>query len=365
MKFTFDRDALLKEVSIAQEIIASKKALSILSNVLLIAENNTLTVKATETRTQFQTKIPVDVQEEGSTTVFCDKFISILSSLPQGEVDFSLDDINVTIKTGKTKFKLKSITSEEFPLFSLDEKHNFFEIPAAVLKQMINQTIHSVSDDETRYFMNGVYVDQAEDKLIFVATDGRRLSYIEQAVYNETTEIPHIIIPPKILNILYKKLSNEGTVKIAIEEKTIFFEFGNYQFSSNLIEGPFPNYRRVIPETQEKFFEVDKEELQNALKRVGVFVEQKSRRVYFEIAPGELTISAQETEIGNVSDLIPCMYDGENAKFAFNYAYIDEPLKTMETKRVRFEFTELMKAFTVRAEPATGCFHIIMPMPIE
>jgi DNA polymerase-3 subunit beta len=367
MIFTFDRDALLKEISIAQEIIANKNALSILSNVFLQAENNTLIIKATETRTNFQTKLPVDVQEEGMTTVFCDKFISILSSLPQGEIEFRQEDITVTIKPKlkDAEFQLKSIASEKFPVFSFDSKHTFFEIPSAELKEMIAHTIFSISDDETRFFMNGVYFDQKEENFILVATDGRRLSYIEKPLYHEAVESLHVIVPPKILNIIMKRAPTEGSIKVAIEERTIFFEFGNYKFSSMLIEGQFPNYSRVIPEKQEKYFEVNKSDLQDALKRVGILVEQKSRRIYFELAPGVLTITAQETEIGNAREQIPCEYAGESISIALNYVYLDEPLRVINAERIRFEFTERMKAITMRPEPATDYFHIIMPMQTE
>jgi DNA polymerase-3 subunit beta len=367
MIFSFDRDALLKEISVAQEIISNKNASSILSNVLLIAENNTLIIKATETVTNFQTKIPVEVKEAGETTVFCDKFISILNKLPSGEIDFKQEDTKITIQaqTKKIHYELKSITSDKFPFFSFDEKHAFFDVPAGEFKEMISHTIISVSDDQTRFFMNGVFFDQKESKFILVATDGRRLSFIEKPIYKENLEFPHVIVPTKILNIILKRAPSEGNIKVAIEEKIIFFEFANYQFSSILIEGQFPNYNRVIPEKQEKYFEVDKTELQEALSRVGILVEQKSRRIFFELEPGALTVSAQEAEIGNAHEQIPCQYDGEKIILALNYAYVDEPLKVMDSQRIRFEFTERMKAITVRPEPAKEYFHIIMPMQAE
>ncbi|GMO53108.1 MAG: DNA polymerase III subunit beta [Treponemataceae bacterium] len=363
MVFTFDRDAMLKEMAIAQEIIANKNALTILSNVLFTAGQNELIIQATDTRTSFQTKIPVDVQEEGVTTVFCDKFTGILSSLPPGEIGFKTDDSGVTVTplSKKAKFQLRSNAPDKYPEISFDAKNEFFEISAADFKAMVSQTIFSVSDDQTRYFMNGVYFDQKDDKFILVATDGRRLSYCEKQ-YAAASEIPHVIVPQKILNIILKRASNEGVIKIAIDEKMIFFEFGNYQFSSILIEGQFPNYLRVIPEKQEHYFEVSKIELQEAIKRGGTFVENKLPRILFDVSPGTLTISSREDEKGNAQEQIPCEYEGEEVSLAFNNIYIDEPLKVMESERVRFEFTELMKAVTVRPEPAKDYFHIIMPM---
>jgi DNA polymerase-3 subunit beta len=367
MKFTFDRDSLLKEIAISQEIIATKNAISILSNVLLEADNGTLTIKATDIKVNFETRIPVDVQEAGSTTVFCDKFMSILSSLPSGEIEFEQNDIKINIKPAmkKAKFQLKSISSDKFPEFTAPESISFFDIPVKEFKEMINQTVFSVSDDETRYFMNGVYMEKKDDTLQFVATDGRRLALISKSFGISLPEFKGIIIPPKILNIINRRATDEGPLSIGVGEKNIFFRFGNYEFSSVLIDGQFPNYGRVIPASQSSSFEVDTKDLVEALKRVALLVEQKSRRVYLTVGPGTLTISSQETEIGTAKEEIPCRYDGPEMTLALNYMYVEEPVKVLGTDRVRFEFTEPMKAVTLKPEPAKDFFHIIMPMQME
>jgi DNA polymerase-3 subunit beta len=159
MKFIFDKDALIKEIAIAQEIISNKNAISILSNVLLSAKDGSLTIKATDVKINFETKIPVEILEEGTTTIFCDKFIGILNSLPPGDAEFEQTDISVVIKptAKKVKFQLKSMSSEKVPEFSLDEPVPYFDVPAKDLIDMIAETIFSISDDETRYFMNGAY----------------------------------------------------------------------------------------------------------------------------------------------------------------------------------------------------------------
>lgn len=367
MKFSFDRDALLKEISIAQEIIATKNAISILSNVLLEAQNGTLTIKATDIKVNFETKIPVDIQEGGSTTVFCDKFMSIISSLPPGEIEFDQNDIKINIRSvaKKAKFQLKSITSDKYPEFTSPNNLQFFEVPVKDFKEMIGQTVFSVSDDETRYFMNGVFMEKKEDQLQLIATDGRRLAYIAKSFGVTIPDFKGVIIPPKILTIINRRASDEGLLAIAVGEKNIFFRFGNYEFSSVLIEGQFPNYNRVIPASQAYSFEVETKELQEALKRVALLVEQKSRRVFLTVAPGTLTISSQETEIGTAKEEIPCRYDGQEITIALNYLYVEEPLKVIGSDRVKVEFTESMKAITLRAEPSKDFFHIVMPMQME
>ena len=149
MKFSFDRDAMIKEISIAQEIITNKSPISILSNILLIAENNTLTIKASDTSVNFVTHIPVDIQEEGTTTIYCDKFMGILSSSPSGEIEFEQQDIKVTIKpiSKRIKFQLKSIASDKFAEIPEASNVPFFEVPSKEFKEMIKQTIFAVSQD--------------------------------------------------------------------------------------------------------------------------------------------------------------------------------------------------------------------------
>lgn len=364
MKFIFDRDEMIKEIAIAQEIIAIKNALSILSNVLLTAENDTLTIRATDTKVSFQTKIPVNVEEEGITTIFCDKFMSILNSLPSGEIEFEQNDIKVIIKPlmKKVKFQIKSMSSDSFPVFNTTEDIPFFEFPADEFKEMVAQTVFAVSNDETRFFMNGVFFEKKEDSLNLVATDGRRLAFISKNLCEGIDSFPSAIVPPKILSILMKRLPSEGLFSMAITEKNIYLKFGSYEFSSVLIDGQFPNYTRVIPSHQEFYFEIDKKDLTEALKRVALLVEQKSRRIYFKISPGVLSITSQESEMGAADEEIPCEYSGDDVSIALNYVYVEEPMKYIHAERIRIEFTEPMRAITVKPVPESDYFHIIMPM---
>ncbi len=367
MKFTFDRDAMIKEISIAQEIISTKSAISILSNVLFIAKENTLTIKATDIKVNFETSLPADIEEEGTTTVLCDKFMGILNSLPSGEIEFVQNDISVVIKptNKKVRFQLKSIASDKFPEFASEENVPYFEVPLSEFKEMITETIFAVSDDETRFFMNGVYIEKKEENLLMVATDGKRLSYISKPVCQNVSNFEPAIIPPKVLNIILKRAPSEGEISIAIVDKMMFFKYGNYHFTSVLIDGQFPNYQRVIPESQDHKFELDRKDLLDALKRVALLVEQKSRRVYFALSSGMLTITSQESEIGTAKEEIPCQYEGADTTIALNYLYIEEPMKVISTERITFEFSEGMRAMTLKPEPAADFFHIIMPMQME
>jgi len=372
MKFTCEKSVLLKEVSIAQEIISSKNVISVLSNIYLETVDNELIIKATDVKVNFETRVPIEVIENGTTTVFGEKFLGILNSIPEGELEFEQKNNVIIIKpaTRKIKFQLRCIASEKYPEFPAFNKENYFEIPVKDFKNMITQTIFAVSDDETRYFMNGMFLKKEEDKIIMVATDGRRLAYIEKEAPSDVKDFNGIIIPPKVLQILIKRSGDEGLLGISITEKTIFIQFGSYKLSSILIEGQFPNYKRVIPENQNSSFSVNRMETLEALKRVSLLVEQKSYRIYLLLSPGVMTISSSrdendESDIGNAKEEIPCKYDGEEISMAMNYRYLEEPFKVMESDEISVHFTEPNRAVTIKPVPEEDFFHIVMPMQVD
>ncbi|MDR3337756.1 MAG: DNA polymerase III subunit beta [Treponema sp.] len=367
MKFSCERSILIKEISIAQEIISSKNAISILSNIYLEAKNDTLVIKSTDLKVNFETKVPVTVLAEGSTTVFGDKFLGILTSIPDGEMEFDQNDLKINIKSKEMKgnFHLKSIASDKFPEFPVASGQNFFELPIKDFKEMIMQTVFAVSDDETRYFMNGVLCEKQNDTLVMVGTDGRRLAYISQDIGAVVPDFSSVIIPPKILNIVLKRAGDEGLVAVSITDKSIFVKFGSYELYSVLIEGQFPNYRRVIPESQAYSFTVNREEMLDALKRVALLVEQKSRRIYLGVSNEGVVITSEESDIGEAKMEINCKYEGEPVSIALNYRYIEEPFKVISDEEVQLLFNEPNKAITLKPVPEKNFFHIIMPMQVD
>lgn len=373
MKFTFDRDAMIKEISVAQEVITNKSPISILSNILVIAENNALTIKATDSTVKFTTTIPVDIQEEGRTTIFCDKFMSILSSLPSGDVEFTQEDTGVTIRSFAKRFKaqLKSQASDKFPEIGTSENVPFFEISSKDFKEMIRHTIFAVSEDRNRYFMTGVYLEKNGDSLTMVATDGRRLSYEKKTAVN-IPDFQPAIIPTKVLGCILKNAPDEGNIQIAVIDKSFFVKFANLEFSSVLIDGQFPNYQKVIPENLTMSIMVNKADLDAALKRTTIMVDKKVSRIIFKITSGVLKLISPDSDLGNADEEIPCRYDGQDISMALNFTYVTDPLKVIETENVVFDFNineaqngeeaSITKAVIMRGEPNGDYIHVIMPM---
>jgi DNA polymerase-3 subunit beta len=365
MKFTCEKDVITKEISIAQEIISSRNVMSILSNVLLDASDENLLIKATDLKVGFETNIPVKVEQPGSGTIFCDKLLGVLRSLPAGEVEFELDeDLMLFIRPlfKKIDFKLKSISADKYPEIQSIGDDNYFAFAQTDFNTMISNTIFAISDDETRYFMNGVFLEKTGDRFTMVASDGRRLSHIAKDIAPAVAEIAGVIVPPKILTMLRKLLPGEGNLHICVTDKNIFAKFGDRRLSSTLIDGQFPNYRRVIPESQEFSVLVQKAPLEEALKRVSLLVEQKSRRVFLNLSPDTLVVASEESEIGMAREEIPCQYSGPEASVAVNYLYLLEPLREIDTETVAIQYTDTNKAVTLTSVPEKDYLHIIMPM---
>jgi DNA polymerase-3 subunit beta len=373
VKFTCDKNALIKEIAIAQEIISSRQALSVLSNIYLEAASSGLSIKASDANVFFDTKVPVSVGEEGKILVKSDTFLGILNSIPDGDITFENTDIKMVIKPTeskteskkvKVKFHLNTMHTDQFPEFEASNDAVKFEMPLGDFKSMIKQTIFSVSDDQTRYFMNGVFFEKTDNKFIMVATDGRRMAYAEKEISGVVGDFEGIIIPDKILNLILKHSSDEGNISISIKENMIFAAFGSFNFSSKLIEGQFPNYRRVIPENLLYQFIVDRKEILDAFKRVALLIEKKNKRIFFKLANNSLFIITDSTDTGMAEEEIACKYDGEDITIAFNYEYIEDPFKIISEDEVCFYFSDINKAITVKPVPESYFFHVLMPMQI-
>jgi DNA polymerase-3 subunit beta len=275
--------------------------------------------------------------------------------------------MNIIIKPAakKIKFQLKCIASEKYPEFPAFNKEKLFEMPVKEFKEMVLQTVFAVSDDETRYFMNGVFFEKTDKNIIMVATDGRRLAYTGKTVDKGIKDFAGVIVPPKILNTIIKRAGNEGLVSVSVTDKTLYVRIGSYSLSSVLLEGQFPNYRKVIPETQSHSLTVKRLEIMDALRRVSLMVEAKSHRVYLGLAPGVMSVYSEESEIGTAKEDIPCQYDGAELSIALNYRYIEDPLKVITDDEICIRFTEPNKAITILPVPEKDFFHIIMPMQTD
>lgn len=361
MKFNFDKAKMLKAISIAQEVITNKSPIAVLSCVKLEAEDDTLRVSATDSTVDFITTVDIELLDAGTSTIFCSMFASILSSLPSGKSEFSTNDTGAEIRSleKRVHFTVKSIATEKFPEIK-SMKEPTFEIPAKDFKELITQTIFCVSDDSNRYFMTGVHFTKEASDFIMVATNARRLGIAHKTIVCDKDIAA--IVPTKILRLVQKTLGNEGNISVGLDESVVYFHFDEYDFACSLINGKFPNYTKVIPETFTNSFEINKEDLEMGLARVKVMTNDK---VTFHLTQDTLQLTTRSMQLGDATEEVPCVYSGPEITLVFTYQYIAEPLHVIEGEDVIFEFTEPLKAVTIKSKTADYFKHVVMPVAGE
>lgn len=370
MKFTASKESLLRVLSVAQEVINNKSPISILSNVLLEADKKAgkVVVKCTNSTVSAVTSFSASVEEDGETTVFCDKLTGIVSALPHGEIVFEKkeNELIVSPLAKKVKFKVKCLATDKFPEVVGFNEENALKVSAEELKKMIGQTIFAVADDTSRYFMTGVYLCKKDGKMAMVATDGRRLSY---CLYNGAVpEFAPIIIPTKILSIISKLCPDEGEVSIKPAEKQFYFKGSGFELSTSLIEGQYPKWEKVLPSGLDKTITVSKSDLEDAMKRAGL-MSDKNGRINISIEKGKMFISSPESEIGSSKEEIAAAYQDGSVELPLNARYLSDVLKVIDKDDVSLDFKlgqdgKTQGAIVARAagDEKPNYTHVIMPM---
>lgn len=367
MKFVCQKNAILKELSNALDFTSQRNTLAVYANVCLILEGNNLILKATDQKMSYVSEITVQGLVDGSTTVICDKFLEIVKNLPEDEISFEDKEDKLTIKpeNNRIEFKLRTIEASAFPSLDFAEENSFFKVPQKDFTDMINQVIFAVSDDESKFAMTGAHLEKSGNSIIMVATDGRRLSYICRKIEEDLPDFNSATIPSKFLNLVKKLAVGEGDFEISVGQNTISIRFGSCTISSNLIKNDFPAFKRVIPEKQSYSCIVSIEDLSNALKRVSLLVENKYKKVVIEFEENKMSIYCNESEDGVGREEIECKYEGEPFKTAMNFTYILSPLKVMDGKEAKIEFSDPGRPFTLKSEPERDYLHVIMPMNLN
>lgn len=367
MKFICQKDVILKELSDASDFTAQKNTLTMLANVCLVLTSGNLSIKTTDQKMGFVSEISVDGVQDGSIAVICDKFLDIIKNLPAGNIVFEEKDEKLVIKpeNSSIEFKLRIQDPSAFPYIEIPESGSFFKVPQKDLTDMINQVSFAVSDDESKFAMNGALLEKDEGSLIMVGTDGRRLSYINRQISNSIPDFGNVTIPSKFLSIIRKHSVNEGDFEVSVNAQSIYIRTGSCIIFSNLIKNEFPAYRRVIPDNQTKSCIVSIKALEEAIKRVSLLVENKYKKVILEFTENQITVSSEETDYGAGKEVIDCQYSGEDQKCAMNYTYLLNPIKVMEGENAKLSFTESSRPFTLQPEPEKDYLHVIMPMNLS
>lgn len=370
MKLVIDRSVILKALGHIQSVVEKRGTIPILSNVKLSGEGSTLNLTATDMDIAIVESVAAQVELAGATTVPAHTFYEIIRKLPDGAlVEIESNDAGkVSINAGQSSFTLSSLPVADFPVMAEGDFSHNFTLAKAELLALVDKTRFAISTEETRYYLNGIYLHVAGDTdkvLRTVATDGHRLARIEVALPAGAAGIPGVIIPRKTIAELKKLLENEvSEVQISVSESKIRFVCGNAVLVSKLIDGTFPDYDRVIPSANDKILEVSASLFSSAVDRVSVIASDKSRGVKLKIQKGKLTLSANSPENGTASEDLDVQYGADALEIGFNSRYLLEMMAQIEGETAQFVLADSASPALVRDSADIGALYVVMPMRV-
>lgn len=365
-----NKKELLEALNKVQSVVEKRNTLQILSNIYLQVQNESLMLKATDLEVSIETSIPVRMLEEGKSTVSAKNFFEIIRELPEKEVQIhSKENHWIGIQCGKSNFNILGLAPEDYPTLPSFTGKSGVKAKKDVLKSMIDHTLYAVSTDESRYQLNGVFLETAENgNYRMVAADGYRLAYFEDKLLDEGKDfLPKgIIIPRKGIQEVRKLLETEtaAVIDLAVEGNHLLVRGQSTFLSVRLIEGQFPDYRQVVPKNNSKSIELDRGEFLNSLKRVSLLANEKSRGVKFAISNGKLEISSNNPEIGEASEQIETAYKGDALEVGFNAKYVLDAVAVMSEDNILFELNDRVSPALVRSPKGNSSLSVVMPMRI-
>ena len=358
---------LLDSLNKVNSVVEKRNTLQILSNVFLSAQDSSLTIKATDLEVSVETTIPVQVQEPGRATVSAKNFLDIVRELPDKEIHVhSKENHWVAITCGKSSFNIMGLSPEDFPSLPTYSGKTISKARTEALQKMIDHTLYAVSGDETRYHMNGVYLESTDSKkYVIIGTDGHRLAYYEDQPF-EGPGIPlakGIIIPRKGVQEIRKVIEGAGpTVDFQIEGNHVLVKTQNTFLSVRLIEGNFPDYKVVIPKNNSRTVELDRAAFFDSLSRVSLLANEKSRGVKLFLSAGKLEISSSNPDIGEATEVIETSYKGDQLEIGFNAKYLQDTLAVIQEPAVQFDLNDRMSPGVVRVPGSSQYLSVLMPM---
>ena len=373
MEITVSRQDLLKELTATQSVVERKTTIPILSNFLIEADDDRLSITATDLDQAIRTSASVKVKKPGSCTIPARKLYDYIKLLPDGDISINLLDNHwVQIRSGRSKTKMVGMARANYPQVPEFPSIAATSISILALRALISRTIFAISNEESRYTLNGALLILKAESLAMVATDGHRLSFVEKP--NETLEgisgEKRVLIPRKALQELQVLLANTDAEKLdfADDEHTLFFRIGHRTLSSRKLTGQFPNFEAVMPRDNTKFAVIRSSELSAAIQRVAQFADERSGAIRLRLEDNELKISANSNESGESEDTIDTPYSGETIAVGFNSSYILDFLKALDNSgEVRLEFKDAQSAGQMRPEDPEAEFkyrYVLMPMRI-
>ncbi|HZB93069.1 MAG TPA: DNA polymerase III subunit beta [Stellaceae bacterium] len=372
MKLTIERAALLRALGHVQSVVERRNTIPILSNVLLRAEGGELALSATDMDLEIVASVAAQTPRKGSTTAPAHTLYDIVRKLREGaqvELDAAGDKGVLTLRSGRSTFTLACLPPEDYPLMTGGDLAHSFTLSATDLKRLIDRTRFAISMEETRYYLNGIFLHAAKSNdvpmLRAVATDGHRLARMELPLPEGAEGMPGVIVPRKTVTELRKLIDEiDQDVQIALSDTKIRFTFGSAVLTSKLIDGTFPDYDRVIPSGNDKILEVQCKEFAEAVDRVSTISTEKSRAVKLTIERGSLMLSATSPENGTATEEIEVRYNASPLEIGFNSRYLLDITEQIEGEGARFAMADAASPTIVRDSADQSALYVLMPMRV-
>ena len=375
MEFKINSSDLLKALSHIHGIVEVRHTLPILSNIILKAEGNELTLSSTNLDIYCADKIKSEVSTAGEISVSAVTFFEIVKRLPQGsEVVMTMEvgANEIKLKCGRSKFNLSTLKTDDFPIISDNDLSTNFVLSADELIRIIDKTKFAVSNEETRYYLNGIFLHKADRNSIqflrAVATDGHRLAQYDIPLPQGAEDITGIIIPKKTIFELRKVLDDaNGDVSISLNENKIKFTFNDLKIISKVIDGTFPDYTKVIPQNNNKNFKTNNNELKNAIDRVSAVAaneESKSKAIKLSLEDNKLNLSVESQSKGSANEIIDISYDGDKVDIGFNSKYIIDICNEVDGEEVDISLLDSVSPAIILDKTDENLFFVLMPMRI-
>ncbi len=373
MKFSIGKAEFQRGLGRIQSIVEKRNTMPILANALLEVggkgKDGTLEIAATDLEVGIRSAHPCEVQKTGSLTVSARKLHEIVRELPEETIQLEASsNAYLTLRCARAKFTLAGTTAEEYPSLSAFTPERLVRVPAAVLSEMIDRTMYAASTDETRYNLNGVYIERIADsgKLRMVATDGHRLAYVDRALGDGFDGLDErgVIIPRKGLAELKKLVDEEDAdeVELGFEGTGGLARKSGVTLTLRLIEGEFPNYRQVIPEEHGQQLTLPTDVFMHALRRVALLSAERSRAVKLELSDGQLRLSSNNPDLGDASEELEVDFAGDATSIAFNARYLIDALGATASKEVRFGFRDGLSPAELSPTDDDDALAVVMPM---
>ena len=371
MKFLVEKKTIFKSLSHLQSIVDKRNALPILSNILLEVRNNELIMCSTDMDISIKETVICEVIEEGATTINAQLIYDIIKKLhDESKIEIISNDGKIlTLRSGVSKFSLSCLPKEEFPLIESKIEGTKLITKAENIYNLIDKTKFAISNEETRYFLNGLYfsVNNEEGKSIlnFVGTDGHRLAKYSIQNHVNSKDINGVIIPKKTINELYKLLSeNSDNIEIEISSNKIIFYIGKLIFISKLIDGTFPDYKRVIPKNNNEILNINRSNLLSAVDRVSTIVNEKSPVIKFKLLKDLVNLSTFNNDNSSATEDIQAKYQGKEIEIGFNAKYIMDILDNLNENEIQISFHDNSSPIIAKEKSNPDLIYVLMPMRV-